>query len=160
MIESWHVREVLRSRLGSLLVDEPGFAEAAAAPLLAYAPYKSSLSELTSQVEENLFNVLYSRLGPAMSVRMHDGSIRRVHMSEIKEAADDVMGVLFNEMKVYSVQYEALHAYCMESGSFSAMRALITRYGDFLPSSEKQIMARIIRDTRPRADWDGWLPEC
>ena len=36
MIESWHVREALRSRLGSSLVDEPGFADPLAAVLSSY----------------------------------------------------------------------------------------------------------------------------
>ena len=30
MIENWHVREALRSRLGSALVDEPGIPDRAA----------------------------------------------------------------------------------------------------------------------------------
>ena len=40
MIESWHVREALRSRLGSSLVDEPGFADPLAAVLSSYVSYK------------------------------------------------------------------------------------------------------------------------
>ena len=108
MIESWHIREALRSRLGSLLVDEPGFADPLAAVLRSYLSYKDTFASLASRVEDTLFNLLYDRLGPSMSVRMNDGSFRRIRTNELKDAADDVMGVLFDQLKVYSVSYQAL----------------------------------------------------
>ena len=157
MIEAWHVREVLRSRFGSALVDEPGVAERVAALLRSYASYKDTLADLASRVEDLLFNILYDHLGPSMSVRMDDGSSRRVKTAELKDAADDVMGILFEQLKVYSVNYESLHAYCMESGSFAAMRVLYTQYRDFLPEEERRIIARIIRDSRPATEWESWL---
>ena len=157
MIESWHVREVLRSRLGSALVDEPGFADPLAALLRSYASYKDTFASLAARVEDTLFNMLYDRLGPSMAVRMNDGSLRRVRTAELKDAADDVMGVFFDQLRVYSVNYEALRAYAVESGSFSAMRVLYTRYGDSLSAEEKKVLARVIRETRPRSEWQEWL---
>ena len=157
MIETWHVREALRSRLGSALVDEPGFPDRAADLLRSYAAYKDTFSDMAVRMEDVLFNSLYERLGPSMSVRMNDGSFRRVYTSELKDAADDVMGVLFDRLKVYSVSCDALYAYAMESGSFAAMRTLYTRFGDMLPAGEKRIFARIIRDSRPRSEWEDWL---
>ncbi len=157
MIESWHVREVLRSRLGSALVDEPGFAEPLADILRSYASYKDTFESLAEKVEDKLFNMLYDRLGSSMSVRMNDGTLRRVHTTELKDAADDVMGVFFDQLKVYSVNYEALQSYVMKSGSFSAMRVLYTRYGEMLSAGEKQMLARVIRDSRPQAEWEEWL---
>ena len=157
MIESWHVREALRSRLGSSLVDEPGFADPLAAVLRSYLSYKDTFASLASRVEDTLFNLLYDRLGPSMSVRMNDGSFRRIRTNELKDAADDVMGVLFDSLKVYSVTYDALHAYCMATGSFSALRALYTRFGEFVAPADRRIIARVIRDTRPRSDWESFL---
>lgn len=158
MIESWHIREVLRSRLGSSLVDEPGFSDPLADLLRSYASYKDTFSSLASRVEDTLFNMLYNRLGPSMSVRMNDGSSRRVHTCELKDAADDVMGVLFESLKVYSVSFNTLQTYAMESGSFSAMRTLWIRFGDFMTPEEKTILARVIRNARPRSEWKDWLP--
>ena len=157
MIESWHIREVLRSRLGSALVDEPGFAEPLADILRSYASYKDTFESLAEKVEDKLFNMLYDRLGSSMSVRMNDGTLRRVHTTELKDAADDVMGVFFDQLKVYSVNYEALQSHVMKSGSFSAMRVLYTRYGEMLSAGEKQMLARVIRDSRPQAEWEEWL---
>ena len=157
MIESWHVREALRSRLGSSLVDEPGFADPLAALLREYAPYKDTFKDLAVRIEDKLFNMLYERLGPSMSVRMSDGSSRRVRTSELRDAADDVMGILFDDLKAYSVNYEALQAYAMETGSFSAMRTLYLRYSDLMSPGERHVLARVIQGARPASDWKDWL---
>lgn len=157
MIDRWHVREVLRPRFGSALMDSPGVTDTTAALLNAYASYKDTFASLADRIENALFNALYDRLGPSMTVRMDDGSTRRIRTAELKDAADDVMGLLFEQLKIYSVHYESLHAYCMESGSFSAMRVLYTRYREFLPEAERKIIARIVRDTHPQERWESWL---
>ena len=157
MIESWHVREALRSRFGSALVDIPGIWDRAASLLQRYAPYRDTFADLASRLEDVLFNTVYEQLGPSMGVQMDNGTVRRIRSAELKDAADDVMGVLFDQLKVYSVTYDALHDYCMATGSLSAMRVLYTRYTEFMPASERKIMARIIRDSLPREDWENWL---
>lgn len=153
MIEAWHVREVLRSRFGSELVDRPGIWDRTASLLQRYAPYRDTFEALAVQLEDAIFNAVYEQLGPSMGARMEDGSVRRIRTAELKEAADDVLGLLFDRLKVYSVNYEAIHAYCMATGSFSALRVLYTRYADFMPPAERKIIARVIRDSRPREQW-------
>ena len=157
MIESWHVREALRSRFGSALVDQPGMWDKTASLLQNYAPYRDTFEGLAAKVEDAVFNAVYEQLGPSMGAVMEDGSVRRIRTSEMKDAADDVMGVLFDNLKVYSVTYDALNAYCMSTGSFSALRVLYTRYGEFITPADRRIMARVIRDTRPRSDWESFL---
>ena len=157
MIESWHVREALRFRFGSALVDIPGIWDHTAALLRDYAPYRDSFADLAGRLEDAVFNAVYEQLGPSMGAQMDDGTVRRIRTSELKEAADDVLGVLFDHLKVYSVNYDALHEYCMSAGSFSAIRVLYTRYAEFMPASERKILARIIRDSRPRSVWETIL---
>ena len=100
MIESWHVREALRSRFGSALVDRPGIWDKTASLLQNYAPYRDSFEGLAAKVEDAVFNAVYEQLGPSMGAVMEDGSVRRIRAAEMKDAADDVMGVLFDSLKV------------------------------------------------------------
>ena len=88
MIESWHVREALRSRFGSALVDVPGIWNRAAGLLQGYAPYRDTFSDLAVRLEDVLLNTVYEQLGPSMGVQMDDGSVRRIRSAEMKEAAD------------------------------------------------------------------------
>ena len=157
MIESWHVAEALRPRFGSALTDVPGIWDRAAMLLQRYAPYRDTFDSLAEKLEDCLFNIVYEQLGPSMGARMDDGSVRRIRTAELKDAADDVMGLLFESLKVYSVSYDALHSYCMATGSFSAMRVLYRRFGEFMPEGDRRILARIIRESRPRAEWETWL---
>ena len=160
MIEAWHVREALRSRFGSALVDQPGIWDRTASLLQRYAPYKDTFESLAAQLEDSVFNAVYDLVAfdaGACQARMEDGSVRRIRSAEMRDAADDVLGVLFDRLKVYSVNYEALHEYCMATGSFAALRVLYTRYAEFMSPEERKIIARVIRDTRPREQWEEWL---
>ena len=157
MIESWHIREALRSRFGSALVDIPGIWDRAASLMQRYAPYRDTFSDLAARLEDVLFNTVYEQLGPSMGAQMDDGTVRRIRSTEFRDAADDVMGLLFERLKVYSVTYDSLHAYCMSTGSLSAMRVLYTRFADFMPHSERMLLARIVRDSYPRPLWESWL---
>ena len=157
MIESWHVREVLRPRFGSALVDIPGIWDRTAALLQGYAPYKDTFADLAARLEDTLFNAVYEQLGPSMGAQMEDGSLRRIRSAEFRDAADDVMGLLFEGLKVYSVTYDSLREYFLATGSFAAMRVLYTRYGEFMPPADRRILARIIRDSRPRDVWESFL---
>ena len=157
MIESWHVREALRPRFGSALADIPGIWDRVAVLLQSYAPYRDTFAGLAVRVEDAVFNAVYEQLGPSMGARMDDGTVRRIRSSEMKDAADDALGVLFDKLMVYSVNYDALHEYCMSTGSFAAMRVLYTRYSSFMSASERKILARIIRDSRPQEAWESWL---
>ena len=74
MIETWHVREVVRGLFGSALADSPGFAEGLASVLRSYSSYKEDFYSLAARVEDHLFNALYERLGPGMCVRLPSGS--------------------------------------------------------------------------------------
>ena len=140
MIEAWHVREALRSRFGSALVDQPGIWDRTASLLQRYAPYKDTFESLAAQLEDSIFNAVYEQLGPSMGARMEDGSVRRIRSAEMRDAADDVLGVLFDRLKVYSVNYEALHEYCMATGSFVwAARMFYFQTGTFIPKKIKTV---------------------
>lgn len=159
MIGAQQIQDALRPRLGSGLVTAPGFTDSVLALLNSFSPQHDTFQALASRLEDALFNAIYERLGPGMSARMDDGSFRRIRLAEMPEAADDAMGVLFDSLKVYSVSYEALHAYCMETGSLSAMRCLYLRYDALMPPEERQVLARIIRGSFPPERWRGFLKD-
>ena len=159
MIETQQVLDVLRPRFGSSLVESPSFGEPAADLLRGFSPHDSSFRDLALRVEDALFNAVYERLGPGMAASMDDGSVRRIRLAELPEAADDVMGVLFDALPVYSVSCEALRSYSMETGSLAAMRCLYLRYATFLSEEERQVLSRVIRGSFPPSRWQAFISE-
>ena len=77
MIESWHVREALRYRFGSALVDVPGIWDRAAALLQRYAPYRDTFSDLAERLEDVIF------LNAAVMVdQVRKGRVRSVYFEK------------------------------------------------------------------------------
>lgn len=146
MIENWQIREILRDSLGSAVVDQTDLCDGIGQILRAYAPYREKLPQLAMKVEDCVFNKLYDTLGQGMTARMDDGSARRIRMAELPDLTDRILEVVFDQMKVYSVNYEVLHDYALQTGSISAMRVLVRRFGSLCPMAEKEKMATILRE--------------
>ena len=149
MITARHMREALRYKLGSHIMDETPLAEKAAALIGSWLPGKEPLTGIEARAEDLIFNELYNAVGPGMSVTTDDGVTRRVRLDELREIADDAMYPLFDNMKVYSVSYCILRDYAMEASSLRAMQVLVLKYGEFMAPREKDIFTRIIRENRP-----------
>lgn len=151
------VREALRPRLGSELVDQTGLCAEVAGLMRTYASYRDTFESMTEQVEQLLFTRLYDLLGPGMSLRLDDGRVVRIRMRELPELADEAMGAMFEAMQVYSVNYANLKDYSMRAASLSALRVLYQKYGAFQSPEEKALLTRIIRERFPASRYEGWL---
>jgi len=158
-ISTYNVKCALRPYLGSDMVDATPIAEEAAHALRSYAPYKETLEDLALRVANTLFDVLYSVLGPRMTIRLDNGDMVRIRMDDLPFLADAVLGVMFDGMTVYSVNFQNLKDYSLRTGSLSAMRVLYQKYDDFQSQEEKDLMARIIRDNHPRERYQSWLKD-
>lgn len=156
-ISTYSVKCALRPYLGSDMVDGTPIAEEAAHVLRSFAPYRDTLEELAERLSNVLFDVLYSALGPRMTVRLDNGDLIRIMMKDLPDVADAAMGALFDTMTVYSVNFQTLKDYSLRTGSLSAMRVLYQKYDDFQSSDEKALMARIIRDNHPKSRYESWL---
>lgn len=156
-VTTYSVKCVLRPYLGSDLVDGTPIAEEAAHVLRSYAPYRDTLEDLAQRLSNVLFDVLYSVLGPRMTVRLDGGEVIRIRMQDLPDIADAVLGALFDTMTVYSVNFQTLKDYSLRTGSLSAMRVLYQKYDDFQSGEEKELMARIIRDNHPPFLYESWL---
>ncbi len=152
------VRDALRPHLGSDVVEHTTLCDGALRVLLRYAPYRDTLDMLSKRVESYLFDTLYDYLGDSMTVLLDNGQLVRIHMRELPMLADEVMGVLFRSMQVYSITYEKLRDYAMRSGSLCAMRTLRERFGSFLSPEERTLMERILQDRSGEASASGGIP--
>lgn len=156
-VSDWQVREALRPRLGSSLVDDTPLCAGIASLLRCYAPYRDTLAELEKRLESYLFDGLYTLLGDSMAVMLDDERVVRIRMRELPELADDAMGALFEAMPVYSVNYQTLKDYSLRASSLSAMRVLLQKYDQYQSPEEKALMGKVIRERYPAARYQGWL---
>lgn len=136
--------QVLRPYLSSPLVEQTALCPQLSTIFADYAPYRDTLAQLATRLEQCLFANLYAALGEQMTLRRDDGVIVRVHMRDLPELADVVMEAFFRTWDRYSVNYNNLRTYAMETGSVSAMTVLCTAFERFLPDEDRQIMEKII----------------
>lgn len=156
-IQTDKVREALRPRVGSDIVKTTDIVERVAHILRSYAPYRDTLEDLADQVSNTLFDCLYGALGPSMTVHLDDGQTTRIHIHDLPDLADDVLGAYFESMTVYSVSYATLKDYSLRTGSLNAIRVLYQNYDAFQSPEEKALMARIVRDRFPTERYSAWL---
>ena len=149
------VRETVRSCFGSALACDNSFTEGILRLLLSFAPYRESFADLSRRMEDHLFNALYDRLGPGMSLRPDDGTPCRLRMADLPAAADRMLYPLFVSLSPISANCSRLRDYWMESGSLSALRALLQAFPVFLSAQETAVMHRILEENAPF----GWPPE-
>lgn len=157
MVTVLDVQDALHGRFGSALTDDPSFSGGIARILQSFTPWRDDFAALARRMEDYLFNALYDRLGPSMTLRLDDGSFRRIRMDDLPSAADEALYPLFASLKPYSVHYEQLHAYWMETGSVSAMRALYLHFSDFLPEQERKMIERIADENMPVSLRNAWF---
>ena len=157
VISQRDVEQVLTPWLGTFTAVRTGLAEEAAHILRSYAPYKEDFEALHKRLESFLFSALHGILGPSMTVTRDDGSLVRVYVRDLYYIADDLMGVLFDSLSPYSVNFEALKDHSLRTGSLNAMRVLYQKYDAFQPPEEKELMARVIRENNPEWRYGYWL---
>ena len=153
------VRNALRNCFGSSLAEDAAMAEGVSQVLDAFVPGRESFADLSRRMEDYLFNALYERLGPGMALRMKDGTTARIRLSDLPRLADEMLYPFFASLKPWSVHYERLHAWWMESGSFSAMRALYLHFSDFLPDQDRLLIERVVRENVPAARQAAWFDD-
>ena len=156
-IRTAQVREVLRPFLGTETLTQTSVAEHAAEALRGFAPHHQPMGALHEQLCRLIFDDLYAFLGQRMTLRLDDGRQARIRMADIPDLADSVLGVLFDRLPDDPLTLGLLREYAMQTTSLSAMRALLTRFGDRHAPDEQAILRRIIRDNYPPERYADWL---
>lgn len=153
------VVDALRPWVGSLIAENTQLAPGAAEILRSYAPYKESTKQLAKRLDSYLFTALHTLLGRSMTITLDDGRDVRLFVSNLVYIADDMLGVLFQSLSPYSVNYLMLKEYSMTHESLAALRVLYQKYDDFQPPEEKTLIARIVRQSYPAWRYERWLKE-
>ena len=151
------LREALAPFLGEDTPACAAAAEQAAEVLRHFTPHQQPLEELTRQLNDALFGVLYACLGPRMTLAFSDGRQVRIRMADIPDLSDCVLGVLIASLPNSQATLDLLRDYAMRQTSLSALRALLTRFGRYQSPEEQALLRRVIRDNYPPERYADWL---
>lgn len=151
------VRAALAPMLGTQFVLTTPICGDTAYCLSLYAPSCMTLDDMYARVKECIFGCLYDTLGQGMVLTLENGVRLRLRLKDVDTLADAALGVLLDALPGAQLPLEFLRGYALDSGLLCAMRVLLQRYGAVLPSMEREMLGRIIRENHPADRYSSWL---
>ena len=151
------VRAALAPMLGTRFVLTTPICSETAYCLSLYAPSCMTLEDMYARVKECIFGCLYDTLGQGMVLTLENGVRLRLRLKDVDTLADAALGVLLDALPGAQLPLEFLRGYALDSGLLCAMRVLLQRYGAVLPSMEREMLGRIIRENHPADRYSSWL---
>ena len=122
------IEAILRAHLGGeLTVRCPELVYAVNQLLVRYMRTDATLPVLWRQIDSAVFNAVYTGTGKTMVVVMDDGARRRVTSEAIRDLADRLLALAYENLPVSPTLQDALFDFARE-GSFAAMRELVRRF--------------------------------
>ena len=125
--------------------------------LSRYAPSCMTPNDMFLKVREVIFGDLYAALGQGMALTLENGVRLRLRLKDIDTLADEALGLLLDTLPGDQLPLTFLRPFALESGLLCAMRVLLQRYGSILPSMEREMLIRIVRENHPADRYSTWL---
>lgn len=139
-----HIETLLRAHLGSELTARcPELTYAVNQLLVRYMRTDATLPLLWRQIDSAVFNAVYTGTGKTMVVTMDDGAHRRVTSEQIRELADRLLALAYENLPVSPSIQDALFDFARE-GSFAAMRELVRRFP--MDEFERSCYVQVLRE--------------
>lgn len=151
------VEQVLRPWLGTLFLSSNTLAEGIAQKLQGHAPYRQTLETLRTEIESYMVTNLNRLTHGDMRVMLDNYRTVRLSLQDILWMTDDVMGLLFDRLTPFSMNFEKLSDYSLRVESLAAMRVLYQKYASFFSEEEYSFLIKMIKKTYPAYRYEAWL---
>ena len=125
--------------------------------LSRYAPTLMTPNDMFLKVREVIFGDLYAALGQGMVLTLENGVRLRLRLKDVDTLADEALGLLLDALPGDQLPLTFLRPFALESGLLCAMRVLLQRYGSILPSMEREMLIRIVKENHPADRYAAWL---
>lgn len=144
MIRAEDVSLILQRRLGPAAMAMPEMTRTLTELLNGLKSGVPAFSVLAEKIGETLFDGLYALLGPGMKIRLDDGSVRRVMLSELEKTADELLFLIMERLPVNDENCRELRDYFMRCGSVAAARVLSLHFMTCLDEKESALICRML----------------
>ena len=122
------IETVLRAQLGSALLERcPELKYAVNQQLVKFMRTDDTLSALWAKIDSVVFNAVYTGTDRTMVVTLDQGKRMRVRGEAIRDLADRLLSIAYEQLPVSRAVQDALFDFARE-GSYAAMRELVRRF--------------------------------
>lgn len=151
------VERVLRPWLGSLILTSGTLVADIASVVMEYAPYRHTLTQLRDCLAHDLLTGVNRATGGSMCVVLDNYRTKRLTLLDMQWITDDIMGLVFDNLTVFSANFEKLNDYALHEESLSALRVLYQKYRSFFSDEQYAFMIRMIQSIYPPERYAVWL---
>ena len=145
MVDREVVREAIRARFGTSVAEGTDLVGQLMTRIEKFLPGADDFAILRQDLNDLIFNSLYSRLGPKMTVTARRRP--RSYLSrDIDDAADELVALLIEKLRVCEFYYVKIREFFLKTGSTRALKVLREKYIAFLKDGEMEILERIARE--------------
>lgn len=156
-VELKDVERVLRPWVGTFALTSSTLASDIACVLMEYAPYRHTLTQLRDVVARDLLTGINRVTGGSMCIVKDDYRTRRLTLRDMEWITDDLMGLVFEHLTVFSANFTKLNEYALHEESLSAMRVLYQKYRSFFTDEQYAFMVKMIKSIYPPERYAAWL---
>ena len=142
MVDKEVIRERIRVRFGTAVADGTDLVDQLMSRVEHFLPGVDDFAALRQEMNDLIFNTLYSRLGPKMTVTARRRP-RSYTQKDIDDAADELVGVLIERLRVCDFHYRKIREFFLRTGSMQTLRILKEKYASYLGKGEAEMMDRI-----------------
>lgn len=143
-VSTQEVQLALESKIGKELSSSEDFSKAIASVLNAWSFQPDELAGFAKQLEEAIFQEIYTRLGRGMRYRSRNGDVIHVYSEDLPELADRCLALLLPRFSPSAEAYAVLQPMAFEQGSYAAMLTLYRRYPEQLGKANLDLIASMM----------------
>ena len=151
------VERVLRPWVGTMFLSSNSFAEGLAQKLKEHAPYRQTLMDLRTDIESYMVTKLNRFTNGDMRVMLDNYRTVRLSLHDVQAMTDDAMGLLFDRLTPFSMNFEKLNDYALRVESLAALRVLYQKYASFFSEDEFRFLINMIQTVYPQHRYEAWL---
>ena len=151
------VERVLRPWVGTTFLSANSFGAELTQKLQEHAPYRQTLLDLRADVESYIVTKLSRLTNGSMCVMLDNYRTVRLTLQDVQWMTDDVMGVLFERLTPFSMNFEKLNDYALHVESLAALRVLYQKYAPFFSEEEFRFLVNMIQKLYPACRYETWL---
>jgi hypothetical protein len=156
-VEVKDVERVLRPWLGTMLLSSTPLTETVAGLVMNFTPYRQTLAELKKSVSHELLTGVSRATGGNMCIVLDDYRSKRLTLKDMEWMTDDVMGLVFDSLTPFSVNFDKLNDYALHEESLAALRVLYQKYAKFFSEDQYAFLIQMIQKIYPPERYAGWL---
>ena len=139
------ISDVLCSHIGSFIVASCPLAYDLMMAMSLFHPGKTDFAALHDQLYGIVITGISRATGGSMCIITDEYRSKKLTLKDIDILIDDLMGLMFERLLVFSVNFDKINEYALRVESYNAMRILYQKYRAYFTDEQYAFFIKIMK---------------